>query len=179
MSRKHKPKPNNELNQLKAEIETASKNPEFGIDTDQLIAFADYRRIIWSIREDGHIKSVRDRIIEINDEFKAKFTALEKRDAPRAELEAVYERSTRQVLDIVLIDFDYDKYADHPKVGPTMLGLLANDISHFLVEFGGRAVSRHLQTLQNINILSRSLSSPASSKNGRYSSGTKTGSDPS
>ena len=161
---------------LEQEIDNAIKNPDFGIATDELIAFAARREIKWRMREDGHTKAVRDQLIKISDDYKFTMKKFDEVNRSRAEKEAIYEKCTKKILELSLVDFDYEKYANDARVGPQVLGILANHILHFFVEIGGRDVSKHLQTLQHIDTLNRLRSTRRASRNGKRLSGTKTGS---
>ncbi len=169
-----------EIKKLTEEVKADMDDPYLGIDTDRLLAYVDHKRIKWRIRPDGHVRSVRNQIIEASDKFKKQSEAYEKRpDATLKEKEDIYELATKTVLELALVDFSYDEWADKAEAGPGVLGLLANEIVSFLVERGGREGDRRLQTLQRLNILSHSRTLMDSPKNGKSIGAPDMESDPS
>ncbi len=157
-----------ELKKLTAEIKDEIDDPPIGIDTDRLIAFVAHKQVKWKIRPDGHVRSVRNQILEASDKFKKQMDAAEKNpNMPQLKREQIYETATKTILELTLVKFDYEEWAEKPEAGPGALGMLANEIVTFLVERGGRDADRRLQTLQKLNILSRSRTLMDSQKNGR------------
>lgn len=151
-----------ELTKISQEIQDYTKDPDFGIDTDKLLAFIGKKKITWKIRPDGHTKKVRDAIIQIQDQYKKDFSEYdklpddEKTNSRRYE---IAERASKAILEIGLIGFNYDEMANHEDGGPSVLEMLSTDLSIFLVESGGRAGHRLSQMQQKLGMLNQFLSS--------------------
>ena len=146
------------INELKEYL----KNPDIGVEEDTLIAFIGKNpqtRITWKIRPDGWTKIIRDQIRLIAKNFKVEMKKLENQKEDSVyEQEDLYEKSTKQILELGLIGFDYEKSANDVKAGPSALGLLANEVRVFLVEHP-QVVSKHLQMLSKLESLTASSGS--------------------
>lgn len=158
------------------EIKQHFENPEFGIDTDQLIAFVDYKKKSWKIDPKGHTKQVRDKIIEIEDEYKAEFDRyqnLPEKDQTQKLKYEIAEKATRKILETGLIGFNYDAMAEDESAGPKILQMLSDELVVFLVESGGKAGHRHLEMLQKLTTLNHYISSTGFSRSGTSTSTPK------
>ena len=60
----------------------------------------------------------------------------------------VYEKATREILELTLQKFNYVKEANNPDCGPALLGSLAGEIRDFILA-GGKHGMRLLQTRLN------------------------------
>ena len=125
------------------------KGTHIGIDVDKLEAYVGSFK--WKIRKDGHTKPVIDALRELQKGYEVEMHRLD--DDPKAitfDKEVAYEIATRGMLELALENFDYEEAANHIDAGPGSLGLLANEVRTFLVDLGGRAGSKHLQTLSKL-----------------------------
>ena len=161
---------------LESEIKTSMLNPKYGIRSDSLTAFAGTKT--WKINPTGHTLSVRHQLLELMEKSEQRAAELEK-SGTRYQGILEYEKTTRKILDIGLVHFDYDMAADDPQIGPHMLGRLAGELQIFLVENGGREGTQYLQMLQKLDTLNRYRSSKDSSTNTKSSPDTPSESDPS
>ena len=120
-----------------------------GINTTKLEAYVGTQT--WKIRPDGHTKFIVDQLRAIQKTFEISARALE--DNPQAmtyEKEEVYETATKAMLELALEGFSYESAANHVDVGVGALGLLSNEVRSFLVDLGGRDVSKHWQMLSKL-----------------------------
>jgi len=134
---------------LKPDDSGRFKGQHIGIDIDRLEGYIGSLK--WKIVPDGHTKKVVDALREIQKGYEVEFHQLE--DDPKAltyDKEEAYEKSTKAILNICLIDCNYDETANHIDAGPGALGILANELRTFLVDFGGRAGQKHLQMLSKL-----------------------------
>lgn len=125
------------------------KGQHIGIDVDRLEAYVGSFK--WKIRPDGHIKKVIDALRELQKGYEVEIHRLE--DDPKAitfDKEEAYETATKGMLELCLLEFNYEEAANHIDAGPGALGLLANELRSFLVDLGGRAGQKHLQTLSKL-----------------------------
>ena len=164
------------MDDLEAEIKTELLKPKFGIRSDSLVAFAGSKT--WKINPIGHTLSIRHRLLELMEKSEKRAAELEK-TGTRYQGILEYEATTKKILDIGLVRFDYDAAADDPQIGPHMLGRLAGELQIFLVENGGREGTQYLQMLQKLDTLSRYRSSMDLRKNTGSSPDTPSESDPS
>ena len=120
-----------------------------GIDIDTLEAYCGSLR--WKIRKDAHTKTIVDQVRELQRTYEKEFKRLgEDPDATTWDKEVEYEKATKGILDLALIEFNYDESANHIDAGPGALGILANEIRTFLVDLGGRAGQKHLLMLSKL-----------------------------
>jgi len=94
---------------------------------------------------------VIDALREIQRGYEVEFHKLE--DDPKAltwDKEVAYETATKEILQLCLIDCNYEKAANDIDAGPGALGILANELRVFLVDLGGRAGQKHLQMLSKL-----------------------------
>ena len=122
------------------ELEEYIKKPDVGIDVDKLQAFVKDHK--FAINPEGHIKTNRDKIREIQKRYEKQMGIAIKRGDQLAQSD-LYEDISKEILEIGLVNFDYDKWANHVDIGPTVLGHLSNELSTFLVVQGGRAGYQH------------------------------------
>ena len=59
-----------------------------------------------------------------------------------------YESATKAVLEMILKNFKYTKYANDPECGPILLGYLTAEVRVFLLN-GGKHGARRLQMLSD------------------------------
>ena len=163
-----------QMDKLEADLTETFRDPYFGILPDELVAYVDHKKIKWGIHERAATKSIRDEIMTVTDAYEQKMLKLEKkRGANKLEKSRLYEETNKHILELALNDFDYDKWADDPKAGPVILGHLTRELSLFLVEHGGKTGTSYLQTLQNLDTLSRYRMLGVAPKSGGYSPGAR------
>ena len=138
-NKKIKDEINDDINNLK-DLEEYIKDPEIGIDVDKLQAFV--KKYRFEINPEGHIKTNKDKIREIQKRYEKKM-GIALKNGDQLEQSDLYEAISKEILDIGLINFDYDKWANHVDLGPTVLGHLSNELATFLVVQGGRAGYQH------------------------------------
>lgn len=173
----NKKNPQEEIQNTAKEIQDYFKDPDFGVDTDRLIAFVDKKKITWKIRPDGHTKLVRDKIIAIQDQYKKDFEAYEalsEKEQSNSLRYSIAEKATKAILETGLIGFNYDEMANHEAGGPSVLQMLSNEVSIFLVESGGRAGHQLLLMQRKLGTLNQLISSMDLSKSGTSSNGQGT-----
>lgn len=140
----------------KQEIEELIKygnDPIIGVDYEKMQAFITNHR--WAINPDGHIKSIRDQMKTL---FKNYMTLINnvKNQLDIINIQDKLDELAKKILTLGLIDFDYDKEADDPEVGPVNLKLLCQEISYFLVVEGGITGSKHSKMLQRLAQINQS-----------------------
>ena len=161
---------------LQAEVDRAMENPHYGLRVDRMQAFIGPRT--WKINPRGHVKSVRDQLSLLTDEYPVRIKQLEKAGS-RVKLEQYWETVNRQIFKLGLVGFNFDEMLEDESAGPTVLGLLAEEIRAFLVEHGGAIGWQFSQTLHHINLLSRYYSGQTSGTSTSPGAGPKTASAPS
>ena len=143
------------INQIKKEVDAEMANPPFGVEADRMSVFVGDKKskdcIRWKINPDGHIKRNRDIIMQTIDTYETDF----KKANTRLQKEKIHEHATKTILELGLVNFEYDKWANHVKVGPVVLHILAEELQNFLVENGGSSGFQFWLTLQKANILTR------------------------
>ena len=138
------------------ELQEYIKNPDIGIDVDKLQAFVKQYR--FEINPEGHVKKNRDKIREIQKRYEVEMKKALKHGDTMAQSD-LYEEISKEILAIGLVDFNYDKWANHQDVGPTVLGHLCNELAVFLVVQGGKVGFKHWQMQQKSAMLNLSKSS--------------------
>ena len=129
-----------DIAEITAKINHEKDTAVLGIRADRLQAFIGDKK--WKINPLGHTRLVRNQLIDITDEYSQRMQELEE-SGTRREREDYYESANRRILDLGLMDFNYDEMADDPAAGPVALGMLAKELEAFLVEQGG-ATAVHL-----------------------------------
>lgn len=135
------------------ELTDYQKNPDVGISWEKLQAYA--HNHTFQINPKGHTLEVKSKIRKIQKDYKPK---MEKaiRDYDVLAQQDLYEESSKKILELGLVDFNYSVWANHVDIGPTVLGQLANEVATFLVVQGGKAGFKHWQMLQKSAIISLS-----------------------
>lgn len=129
------------------ELMDYAKNPDVGINWEIPEAFANNHK--FKITKDGHTKINKDKIRAIQKEFDKKIKAT----IPDMDVLAandLNEEASRQILKIGLENFNFDEWANHIDVGPTVLEQMANEVATFLVVQGGKAGFKHWQMQQKL-----------------------------
>lgn len=129
------------------------------VDTDLLEAHIG--ELKWKVREDGHTKEIKHQIIELKDKFKREMRKLEEADAPEMQRAELAEDTHKQILELCLLGFDYDKLANDVRAGPKALEYLMMELDAFLVDQGGQVGLKHSQTVSKLIILNSSLTTKA------------------
>lgn len=133
--------------ELLKEFKDYQKNPTVSIDYENMLGcIGDHK---WKINPSGHIKKIRNQIkehltafLEVIETHKTQLDILKTQD--------ILEDHTIKILDLCLVDFNYDIEAEDPEVGPIQLKFLAQELSFFLVVEGGKGASKHSQMLQKL-----------------------------
>ena len=132
------------------EVNEYIENPNIGIHWETLKAYAHKRT--FDINPSGHIKTSKDAIRAIQNKYLEEMkTAIKSHD--QMAQNDIYEKASEEILAIALVNFDYNKEADDPDLGPTVLGQLATEVATFLVVQGGKAGFQHWQMLQKLGTL--------------------------
>ena len=152
--------------EITAKMDKVKARAVLGVRADRLQAFIGAKK--WKINPLGHTRTVRNQIIDITDEYGEKMKELEA-TGTRREREDYYESANRRILQLALVDFNYDEMADDPAAGPVVLGMLARELEAFLADQGGAIAVQYSQTLQDLATLIHSASSTASPKSTRSS----------
>lgn len=135
------------------ELAQYQKNPDIRIDWETLQAWAfDYN---FKINPSGHTKENKDKIRAIQNEYKKQMLKTVK-EFDELKQNDIYEEASEKILQIGLVDFDYETFANNPDIGPTVLGQLATELAHFLVVQGGKAGFKHWQMQQKLAMLNLS-----------------------
>lgn len=141
---------NTALEKLSSEIIEYGKNPDIGVDFENLQGYIHNHK--WAIKPNAHIASIRNTIrdlyvelIELPNQIKSSLDVYK--------LQAQTDELVQQILEIGLVNFDYTKEADHIDLGPVALKLLAQEIAAFLVVRGGRVAATHSKMLQKLAML--------------------------
>ena len=167
-----------QIDKLSLEIEDLSKTKDYGINTDQLNAYIHNGAKKWNFNPDVLSRSNKLKLADIKDNLANKIKALDKQKTSSEKQRLIADNeATKQTLELVLNNFDYDYLVDEEKIEPELLAYLAGEIYIFLVVNGGRAGLKHLQMQQKLDTLNRLIISKASQKNGQSLSDTKTESD--
>lgn len=140
------------IKEIAETITNYSKNPLIGIDAEKLQAYVTNHR--WEINPNGHIKSIRDPIKEMLKEF-LKIINSQKTQLDVLDSQEKTDKVAKEILTIGLVNFDYDKEADDPQVGPVNLKYLAQEIGYFLVVQGGKEGYLHSKMLQQLDQLTQ------------------------
>lgn len=139
------------------ELMDYAKNPDVGINWEIPEAFANGHK--FKINPFGHLKKNKDKIRVIQKKFNEKIQdTVEDFDVLVAN--DLNEEASRQILAIGLetidqktkevIPFDYESWANHIDVGPTVLEQMANEVATFLVVQGGKAGFKHWEMQQKL-----------------------------
>ena len=122
---------------------------QIGVNSTTLTAYCS--SLTWKVRKDGHTKIIVDQIRQITDQYERALQVLEASPTSLTSTkEQAYEKSTKAILELALVGFDYEEAANNIDAGPGALGILANEVRSFLVELGGRVGQKHLQTLSKL-----------------------------
>lgn len=127
------------------ELSDYQKNPDVGISWEKLEAYAN--KHTFKINPKGHTLEVKSKIRKIQQDYKPKMEKAIKNFDVLAQQD-LYEESSKKILELSLVEFNYSVWANHIDIGPTVLGQLANEVSTFLVVQGGRAGFKHWQMQQ-------------------------------
>jgi predicted site-specific integrase-resolvase len=114
----------NQISKEAKEVENYFKNPEIGIDTDKLTAFVDSGKLSWKINPNGHTKIIRDKIIDVQDQYKKDYAAYEKlpeEDQTNKLRYSISEKCNKAILEIALPGFNYDEMVNDTRAGPQNL----------------------------------------------------------
>jgi len=127
-------------------------NPNVGVNWETLIAFANGHE--FKVNPKGHIKSNKDEIRKIQKDYTQKMTTSEiKRDVlSKSDL---YEEISEKLAKLCLVDFDYNVWANHEDLGPTVIGQMITEVSTFLVVQGGKAGYKHWQMQHQFAMLTQ------------------------
>jgi len=135
------------------DIEEYHKNPNVEILWEKLQVIANNH--VFKINPEGHLLDNKQKIRTIQNKYKSDLKkALQVSDI--LEQTDIYEKASKEILTIGLIEFDYNAWANHIDIGPTVLGQIATEVAHFLVVQGGKAGYRHWQTQQKLETLTLS-----------------------
>lgn len=104
----------------------------------------------WRINPRAHLKKVTDVIREAVAEYEHTLHNVQDGKALESERLEIYEKASRTILEIALVDFDYEKEANNPDAGPALLGMLALDVKDFLLVLGGKEGVRLSRTRLNM-----------------------------
>lgn len=129
------------------ELMEYAKNPDVGINWEIPEAFANNHK--FKINPHGHEKKNKDKIRVIQKEFDEKIKAT----IPDMDVLAandLNEEASKKILEIGLENFNYDEWANHIDLGPTVLEQMANEVATFLVVQGGKAGFKHWQMQQKL-----------------------------
>lgn len=124
--------------------------PYLGVNFDELEPFAFCGKSKWSINPEAHLKKVTDVIRESIKNYEETLSKVSKGEAYESERLEVYENSTKSILEVSLVNFDYEKEANNPDCGPALLGNLAIEIKDFLLVLGGKEGAKRSQMLLNL-----------------------------
>jgi len=141
---------NEALEKLTTEINEYTKNPDIGVDYDKLHCYIHNHR--WHIKSNAHISSIRNSIrdwyielLELPSQIKTSLDVYK--------IQPQFDALSKKILETGLSDFDYDKEADDPELGPVALKLLAQELAAFLVVRGGKVAATHSKMLQKQALL--------------------------
>jgi len=137
---------NKENLKITNELIEYSKNPNVGINFEIPEAFANGHT--FKINPHGHEKKYKDQIRAIQKTFDEKIMSVPKMDLLKAN--DINEEASKQILEIALVNFNYDEWANHVDVGPTVLEQMTNEVATFLVVQGGKAGFKHWQMQQKL-----------------------------
>ena len=129
------------------ELMEYAKNPDVGINFEIPEAFANGHK--FKINPEGHLKKNKDKIRAIQIEFNEKIKATIG-DMDVLAANDLNEEASKQILEISLVKFNFDEWANHIDVGPTVLEQMANEVATFLVVQGGKAGLKHWQMQQKL-----------------------------
>lgn len=122
------------------ELQEYSKSPNVGINWEIPEAFAYEHK--FKINPEGHLKKNKDKIREIQKQFAIDIKPTMK-TLDLLTANDINETASKKILEIGLVNFDYNTWANHVDVGPTVLEQMANEIATFLVVQGGKAGYQH------------------------------------
>lgn len=77
---------------------------------------------------------------------------------PDAKRYAIYEKATKEILELTLTKFSYAKYANHPECGPALLGELAGEVRDFTLAGGKHGMRRLKIRLDSMKQISSNIS---------------------
>lgn len=130
------------------EIKNQMEDADIKVETDTLIA--KIGKLEWKINPLGHTKNVRDSLLQIQDDFKKAMTDLIQKDAGEKEKSDLVEKINRQIMELSVIGFKYDKVANDIQAGPVAIDFLTKELTAFLVVKGGKVGMKHSQMLSNL-----------------------------
>ena len=122
------------------ELVEYAKNPAIGIKPDTLEAYAHQHS--FKINPKGHVKSNKEAIRKIQKKYKKNMESAEAQNDLMLQND-LYELASKEILEIGLLNFSYDNWAENEDVGPTVLGQLATELAYFLMVQGGKAGYQH------------------------------------
>jgi len=125
--------------------EIQRKNQEYrGFDTDRLVYYCGQKE--WKVNPEGHTRPVRQQLIQIITKYEETMVAVDAGKLLEAERTKVHESTTRAILKIGLVNFDYEQEAGAKDVGEAVCHKIANDVYSFLAVTGGWDEYKLLQT---------------------------------
>lgn len=138
------------------ELQEYSKNPNVGINWEIPEAFAyDHK---FKINPEGHLKKNKDKIRAIQKKVYTNVNeAMKTNDLYKSN--DILEAGSKELLELGLVGFNYDEWANHIDLGPTVLEQMANEVGTFLVVQGGKAGYQHWLMQQKSAMLTLSTHS--------------------
>ena len=116
-------------------------NDYVGINWKTSTPYAYIGRKHWNLKENGLSQSVIETLIKISDDF-VKEVQKEQSDLKIFQLK---NKAAKQILDLTLEKFAWNKVANDGAVGPANLFALCGEVKSFL-ELGGKPGQQRLQT---------------------------------
>ena len=157
---------------LAHEVGEALKDPPFRLDAASLsitVGKGD-DAVTWKIKADAHIQANRNKAMDIMDNYNSQVRKLNAKNSTIRERDQVVQATNTAILELGLENFDFQKEASNPKIGPVLLGTIAMELYIFLVEHGGATGFQYSQTLRSLELLNRYSSSQSSKKSQKRSS---------
>lgn len=150
------------MSSIQQQVEKIIKELKIKVDTDTHEARVDEYK--WKIKNDAHVDPIRMQVVELQDEFKERMEELEANNASKRMKIELTEKINKEILELVLIGFNYEEAAKNPKIGPIVLDYLTKELTNFLVEQGGLVGYQHSLTLSRLVSLISSVGTMASKK---------------
>ena len=119
-----------------------------GVNWEVETPFAFCGKRHWNLIPGVLVKKTVDRLNKSAQEY---FEALKKQQLGKIadpERYAIYEKATKEILELTLEKFNYAKAANDVECGPALLGELAGEVRDFILN-GGKHGMRRLQTKLN------------------------------
>lgn len=134
-------------------VKKKQEKPILGIEWESTpTPFAFCGSLKWDIQKMAHTKTKVDKMMlcvkEYESEINQIMTGKSTSDYNRNN---TYNKATKTILELGLVNFNYEKAANDPQAGPALLGILAGELKDFCLS-GGALGRRHLQTRANSQI---------------------------